>query len=131
MAQHVSPFGFVCVVWIYHDRWLAQTCHPDKHSDPAMHAAAERNFNKIHEAYEVLSDPRQRQLYDDFGAAGVDAGRQLASQNQTPEEFRAQFARYMQREVAIRASVFCISVAVGLCVCFLRKPCSPTARKHY
>jgi len=48
-------------------RKLAQQWHPDVSADPA---AAER-FKEINEAYQVLSDPRRRQIYDMVGRAGL------------------------------------------------------------
>eukprot|EP00959_Pyramimonas_sp_CCMP1952_P147756 3092153-Pyramimonas_sp.AAC.2 len=83
------------------DTNLAQTVHPDKHKDPELHATAERNFNRIHEAYEILSDPQKRQLYDSFGFQGLRYGAQVAQQYQTPEEFRKQFEKLLQREVCV------------------------------
>jgi molecular chaperone DnaJ len=48
-------------------RKLAQQWHPDVSQEPA---AAER-FKEINEAYQVLSDPRRRQIYDMVGKAGL------------------------------------------------------------
>lgn len=48
---------------------LAKKYHPDTNKDDK--AAAEK-FKEATEAYEVLSDEKQRQLYDQFGHAGVD-----------------------------------------------------------
>ncbi|PNR94565.1 molecular chaperone DnaJ [Petrotoga sp. 9PWA.NaAc.5.4] len=39
--------------------------HPDKHSENKEYA--EQKFKEIQEAYEVLSDPQKRKLYDRFG----------------------------------------------------------------
>ncbi|HOS80547.1 MAG TPA: molecular chaperone DnaJ [Anaerolineae bacterium] len=44
-------------------RQLARTYHPDVNSDPG----AEEHFKEINGAYEVLSDPEKRQMYDRFG----------------------------------------------------------------
>jgi molecular chaperone DnaJ len=51
-------------------RKLAMEYHPDRNSSPD----AEENFKRVTEAYEVLRDPEQRQLYDRFGEAGVKRG---------------------------------------------------------
>ncbi len=48
-------------------RKLAQKWHPDVSAEPA---AAER-FKEINEAYQVLSDPQRRQIYDVVGKAGL------------------------------------------------------------
>src|SRR5919202_812635 len=51
-------------------RQLARKYHPDVNKEPN----AENRFKEITEAYEVLSDERKRQLYDQFGHAGTQAG---------------------------------------------------------
>ncbi len=51
-------------------RSLAMKHHPDRNADNP--AAAEVKFKQIKEAYEVLSDPKKRSAYDQFGHAGVD-----------------------------------------------------------
>lgn len=51
-------------------RSLAMKYHPDRNKDNPE--AAEAKFKQIKEAYEVLSDPKKRAAYDQFGHAGVD-----------------------------------------------------------
>lgn len=48
---------------------LAKKYHPDTNQDDT---AASDKFKEATEAYEVLSDEKQRQMYDQFGHAGVD-----------------------------------------------------------
>eukprot|EP00978_Attheya_sp_CCMP212_P049662 scaffold694532_cov55-Attheya_sp.AAC.1 len=48
---------------------LAKKYHPDTNTDD--NSAADK-FKEATEAYEVLSDPKQRELYDNYGHAGVD-----------------------------------------------------------
>jgi molecular chaperone DnaJ len=51
-------------------RRLAMQYHPDRNQE----AGAEARFKEVNEAYEVLSDPERRQMYDRFGhAAGAGA----------------------------------------------------------
>ncbi|KAI1811546.1 putative mitochondrial DnaJ chaperone [Poronia punctata] len=47
---------------------LAKKFHPDTNKD----AGAKEKFAEIQAAYEVLSDPKKREQYDQFGAAGFD-----------------------------------------------------------
>jgi molecular chaperone DnaJ len=49
-------------------RKLAMECHPDHH--PGDHTA-EARFKELAEAYQVLSDPQKRELYDQYGHAGA------------------------------------------------------------
>ncbi|MGZ4969696.1 MAG: molecular chaperone DnaJ [Methylobacter sp.] len=51
-------------------RSKAMKFHPDRNKDNPEEAEAK--FKKIKEAYEVLSDPKKRAAYDQFGHAGVD-----------------------------------------------------------
>lgn len=49
---------------------LAMKYHPDRNSDAPE--TAEVKFKQIKEAYEILSDPKKRSAYDQFGHAEVD-----------------------------------------------------------
>lgn len=51
-------------------RRLALQWHPDRNKSPE----AEKRFKEINEAYEVLSDPKKRQAYDQFGHAAFGKG---------------------------------------------------------
>jgi molecular chaperone DnaJ len=52
---------------------LAKEHHPDMVKDTDK-AAAEKRFKEINEAYQVLSDPQQRKMYDQFGHTGPGFG---------------------------------------------------------
>jgi len=51
-------------------RKMALKYHPDKNKS----AGAEEKFKEIAEAYEVLSDPKKRQVYDQYGEEGLKGG---------------------------------------------------------
>ncbi|MCF8005791.1 MAG: molecular chaperone DnaJ [Methylovulum sp.] len=51
-------------------RSLAMKFHPDRNADNPE--AAEVKFKQVKEAYEILSDPKKRSAYDQFGHAGID-----------------------------------------------------------
>jgi molecular chaperone DnaJ len=54
-------------------RRLAMKFHPDRNPDDKD---AEENFKEAKEAYEVLTDPQKRAIYDQHGHAGIDAAKQ-------------------------------------------------------
>ncbi|XP_078656892.1 dnaJ homolog subfamily B member 4-like isoform X1 [Branchiostoma floridae x Branchiostoma belcheri] len=51
-------------------RKMALKYHPDKNKS----AGAEEKFKEIAEAYEVLSDPKKREIYDQYGEEGLKGG---------------------------------------------------------
>jgi DnaJ-class molecular chaperone len=52
-------------------RKLAMKYHPDKNPNSK---SAEDSFKEVNEAYDVLSDPKKRQMYDQFGHTGAQQG---------------------------------------------------------
>ena len=48
-------------------RKMAKKYHPD--ANPNNKAEAEKKFKEVNEAYEVLSNPQKRKMYDQFGTA--------------------------------------------------------------
>lgn len=52
-------------------RKLAMKYHPDKNPGDKK---AEESFKEVSEAYETLSDTKKREMYDQFGFAGANAG---------------------------------------------------------
>ncbi|XP_044275598.1 dnaJ homolog subfamily C member 11 isoform X1 [Varanus komodoensis] len=79
-------------------RRLCMLYHPDKHRDPELKRQAEQLFNLLHQAYEVLSDPQTRAIYDIYGKRGLDMeGWEVVERRRTPAEIREEFER-LQRE---------------------------------
>merc|ERR1712013_700379 len=60
-------------------RKLALKYHPDKNHTPG----AEEKFKEIGEAYDVLSDPKKKQIYDAYGEDGLKGGMGQPSGNTT------------------------------------------------
>ncbi len=60
-------------------RKLAREHHPDMVKDGDK-ASAEQRFKEINEAYQVLSDPQKRKMFDQYGAAAFAGGAQNAGQ---------------------------------------------------
>ena len=71
-------------------RQLAFKFHPDRNpSDPA----AEACFKEVSEAYDVLSDPQKRELYDAYGHAGLQ-GQQFRPAEDMFEQIQDMFADF-------------------------------------
>lgn len=51
-------------------RKMALKYHPDKNKSPN----AEEKFKQVAEAYEVLSDPKKKEIYDMYGEEGLKGG---------------------------------------------------------
>lgn len=78
-------------------RRLASQHHPDKGGDTAL-------FQRVEEAHRVLSDPAQRQRYDNpqpnFGGFGFQQGQNLH------DIFNHMFAQHAQRRGHIRVTIW-------------------------
>eukprot|EP00326_Haptolina_ericina_P042885 CAMPEP_0181245192 /NCGR_PEP_ID=MMETSP1096-20121128/43286_1 /TAXON_ID=156174 ORGANISM="Chrysochromulina ericina, Strain CCMP281" /NCGR_SAMPLE_ID=MMETSP1096 /ASSEMBLY_ACC=CAM_ASM_000453 /LENGTH=51 /DNA_ID=CAMNT_0023341839 /DNA_START=18 /DNA_END=169 /DNA_ORIENTATION=+ len=51
---------------------MAIKWHPDK--NPDNKEAAEKRFKEVATAYDVLSDPNKKEVYDRYGEAGLKRG---------------------------------------------------------
>ncbi|CAK1588561.1 unnamed protein product [Parnassius mnemosyne] len=80
-------------------RRFSRMFHPDKHStDPNKQKWAEQIFNKVKEAYEVLSDSHKRAIYDTLGKRGLEVeGWEVIFRTRTPKEIREEYER-LKRE---------------------------------
>jgi molecular chaperone DnaJ len=65
-------------------RKLAMKHHPDRNPDDK---GSEEKFKEAKEAYEVLTDPKKRAAYDQFGHAGVDGMAGMGGRGPGPEGF--------------------------------------------
>ncbi|XP_018572259.1 dnaJ homolog subfamily C member 11 [Anoplophora glabripennis] len=84
-------------------RRLSRMYHPDKHVDPALKAKAEIMFNKTKRAYEVLSDPHQRAIYDSLGTKGLETeGWEIVQRTKTPAEIRAEYEQLAEERAERR-----------------------------
>ena len=54
-------------------------------------------FNKTKKAYEVLSDPHKRAIYDSLGTKGLETeGWEVVQRTKTPQEIREEYERIAQ-----------------------------------
>eukprot|EP00752_Nemacystus_decipiens_P012564 g11127.t1 len=91
-------------------RKLAKKKHPDKGGDP-------EEFKALSEAYEVLSDPEKRRLYDQVGKEGLQAGggggAGMDQSRQQADLFRSFFGRFSQPQpVRMRDVVYEMEVTL-------------------
>ncbi|XP_047351105.1 dnaJ homolog subfamily C member 11 [Vespa velutina] len=72
--------------------------HPDKHVDPVLKKEAEVLFNRTKKAYEILSDPHKRAIFDTVGVKGLETeGWEIVQRTKTPSEIREEYER-LERE---------------------------------
>ncbi|XP_014218733.1 dnaJ homolog subfamily C member 11 isoform X2 [Copidosoma floridanum] len=73
--------------------------HPDKHTDPALKKDAEILFNKTNKAYQVLSDPHKKAIYDSVGTKGLETdGWEVMVRRKTPQELIEEYERLAKEE---------------------------------
>ena len=63
-----------------------------------MKEVATENFQRIRNAYEILSDENKRQIYDIYGMEGLNSGLELGPKLTKPEEIREQLERLRRRK---------------------------------
>ncbi|GAA5995264.1 J domain-containing protein [Rhodotorula paludigena] len=80
-------------------RRLAALLHPDRHRDPALKPAADARFQHVSHAYEILSDPHKRAIYDELGEAGLKTNWEVATKGKTAAELRAEYERLNRQQV--------------------------------
>ncbi|KAF8599322.1 DnaJ-domain-containing protein [Ceratobasidium sp. AG-I] len=72
---------------------LAVSLHPDKVRDESRKAATAARFQDIQRAYDILTDPHKRAIYDLFGEEGLKTKWDVGSKYKTAEELRNEYAR--------------------------------------
>lgn len=74
-------------------RQWAQIYHPDKYQSPEEKGIATHNFQRICEAYEILTDEHKRQIYDIYGMEGLSAGLELGPKLNKADEIKQELER--------------------------------------
>ncbi|KAF9613739.1 hypothetical protein IFM89_010249 [Coptis chinensis] len=74
-------------------RQFAQIYHPDKYQSNEMKEIATENFQRICEAYEILSDEKKRMIYDIYGMEGLNAGMELGTKLNKADEIKEEIER--------------------------------------
>lgn len=89
---HVAPDASDEEIRRAYRQW-AQVYHPDKYQDLHMKEVATQNFQRICEAYEILSDETKRQIYDIYGMEGLTSGLELGPRLSKVEEIKEEIER--------------------------------------
>ena len=63
-----------------------------------MKEIATENFQRICEAYEILSDESKRQIYDIYGMEGLTSGLELGPKLNKAEEIKEELERLRRRK---------------------------------
>lgn len=103
-------------------RKLSVKWHPDKHRpDTKEHEEAKRLFPEITNAYQILSDPKKRQIYDQFGIDGL-----KREEQQRHNPFFQNIKRQMLPSIEHTIHVNLKDLYMGKILTFdlnIRKPC--------
>ncbi|GER49569.1 chaperone protein dnaJ [Striga asiatica] len=93
---HISPEASDEEIRKAYRQW-AQVYHPDKYQSPQMKEIATENFQRVCEAYEVLTDENKRVIYDIYGMEGLTSGLELGPKLDKVEEIKEELER-MRRQ---------------------------------
>lgn len=88
---NLSPTASVTEIRESHRR-LSRLFHPDKHTSSLARSRADPRFQEIQYAFEVLSDPHRRTVYDALGEEGLGIKLDVGQRNMTPDELRTLFS---------------------------------------
>ncbi|WOL10175.1 chaperone protein dnaJ 13 [Canna indica] len=94
---HVSPSASAEEIRKAFLYWSA-VAHPDKHLDPQLKDAATENFRQIVEAYDILTDPDKRQIYDIYGMEGLSSGLEVGPHLKKAEEIKEELEKLKRRK---------------------------------
>ncbi|GAV78547.1 DnaJ domain-containing protein/DUF3395 domain-containing protein [Cephalotus follicularis] len=100
---HLSPDASDEEIRKSYRQW-AQIYHPDKYQAPHMKEIATENFQRICEAYEILTDETKRQIYDIYGMEGLTSGLELGPKLNKAEEIKEHLERLRRRKVEEKIS---------------------------
>ncbi|KAI8905618.1 hypothetical protein EDD86DRAFT_194059 [Gorgonomyces haynaldii] len=105
--EQLEPLDYYCILNLDHKadeeevkqayRRLAVTFHPDKHQETNKESASKR-FQQIQRAYDILSDPNRRHIYDLYGEEGLKQTWDIGPKLKTKEEIQHEYERKIEME---------------------------------
>jgi len=93
---------------------LEQVFHPDKHLDDHLRDKAQEAFSRLNEAYEVLSDPQKRDVYDVYGREGLAAGLSVGTKLKSTDELRREWEAFKAQQRRAREEALASHRSVSL-----------------
>ncbi|KAH7687677.1 Dnaj-like subfamily c member 11 protein [Dioscorea alata] len=94
---HISPEASDEEIRRAYRQW-AQVYHPDKYQDAQMKYVATENFQKIRDAYEILTDEQKRLIYDIYGMEGLKSGLELGPKLSKPDEIKEELEKLQRHK---------------------------------
>ncbi|OUM61289.1 hypothetical protein PIROE2DRAFT_62607 [Piromyces sp. E2] len=70
--------------------------HPDKHSSDINKTVAQREFQKINKAYDILGNTKNKTIYDKYGEKGLDKTWDIGPLYKTPEQILSEFEKQIK-----------------------------------
>ncbi|KAG4107928.1 DnaJ-domain-containing protein [Neocallimastix lanati (nom. inval.)] len=77
-------------------RKLCILYHPDKHSSDVNKVIAQKEFQKINKAYDVLGNEKNKIIYDKYGEKGLDKTWDIGPLYKTPEQILEEFEKQVK-----------------------------------
>ncbi|EEB09063.1 DNAJC11 family DNAJ domain-containing protein [Schizosaccharomyces japonicus yFS275] len=81
-------------------RKLSRLFHPDRQSSENK-PIAEKKFQQIQKAYECLSDPKKRTIYDHFGEEGLKVKWDVGVRCKSPKEFEEMIRQQLNEKQSV------------------------------
>jgi len=70
--------------------------HPDKHSSEENKVVAQKEFQKINKAYDILGNTKNKIIYDKYGEKGLDKTWDIGPLYKTPEQILEEFEKQVK-----------------------------------
>jgi len=77
-------------------RKLCILYHPDKHSTDINKSVAQKEFQKINKAYDILGNTKNRTIYDKYGEKGLNKTWDIGPLYKTPEQILGEFEKQVR-----------------------------------